>query len=314
MQVLVSLYSWYVAVPGRIPLYPESAVADRGKRDDTVIQEASNQPKMCADPANSDRFTVRALSRGLMVLGLFDADHPEWDLDGIVARTGIPRLSAQRTVRTMEEAGYLVFNEATNRYRLGPALVVTQYVSDSYSELVKVARPYLEELVEKTKESVILAVEVDGFPVGADMIKGPRPSRRRLAPGRIIDYNASSSGKIFAAFKPETERERIIRQVPQHSTPASIKDPETLAKELEQVRQEGVAYDIEERYVGTCGVAAPVYDQIGDLVASIAVVVPAGRFTPEARQFHTQAVKETAASLSAFLGFSPPKSWGQSDR
>ena len=54
-------------------------------------------------------------------------------------------------------------------------------------------------------------------------------------------------------------------------------------RELDQVRIDGFAYDIEERYVGTCGVAAPVYDQIGDMVASVAVVVPAGRFTPEAR-------------------------------
>ena len=85
----------------------------------------------------------------------------------------------------------------------------------------KVARPYLEDLVEKTKESVILAVEVDGFPVGADMIAGPRPTRRRLAPGRIIDYTASSNGKVFAAFKPEAERERIIHGMPCESTAAS---------------------------------------------------------------------------------------------
>lgn len=274
-----------------------------------MIQDESSQRKTGADLANGDRFTVRALSRGLAVLGLFDGDHPEWDLEGIVAETSIPRLSAQRTVRTMEEAGYLVFNEATNRYRLGPALVVTMYVSESYSDLAKVARPYLEDLVEKTKESVILAVEVDGFPVGADMITGPRPTRRRLAPGRIIDYTASSNGKVFAAFKPEAERMRIIREMPAHSTPASIKDPEELTRELDQVRIDGVAYDIEERYVGTCGVAAPIYDQIGDMVASIAVVVPAGRFPPETRQAHTEAVKATAASLSAFLGFSPPRSW-----
>jgi DNA-binding IclR family transcriptional regulator len=265
------------------------------------------QRKVGVDQAGNDRFTVRALSRGLMVLGLFDEDHPEWDLEGVVGETGIPRLSAQRTVRTMEEAGYLVFNAATNRYRLGPALVVTMYVSESYSDLARVARPYLEDLVDKTKESVILAVEVDGFPVGADMITGPRPTRRRLAPGRIIDYTASSNGKVFAAFKPEAERIRIINNMPTHSTPASIKNPEELGRELNQVRIDGVAYDIEERYVGTCGVAAPVYDQVGDLVASIAVVVPAGRFTPEARQFHTETVKASAASLSAFLGFSPPK-------
>ena len=274
-----------------------------------IHEESTQQQKAGVDTASSDRFTVRALSRGLAVLGLFDADHSEWDLEGIVAETGIPRLSAQRTVRTMEEAGYLVFNPATNRYRLGPALVVTMYVSDSYSDLARVARPYLEDLVRKTEESVILAVEVDGFPVGADMITGPRPTRRRLAPGRIIDYTASSNGKIFAAFKSEKERERILSSVPVEPTPDFPKSRAELMRELEQVRIDGVAYDIEERYVGTCGVAAPVYDQIGELVASIAVVVPAGRFTPEARRFHTQAVRETAADLSAFLGFSPPRSW-----
>lgn len=274
-----------------------------------TMETESIEHNTSADPAVSDRFTVRALSRGLQVLGLFDADHPEWDLDGVIAETGIPRLSAQRTVRTMEEAGYLVFNEATNRYRLGPALVVTMYVSESYSDLVRVARPYLEDLVEKTKESVILAVEVDGFPVGADMISGPRPTRRRLAPGRIIDYTASSNGKIFAAWKPEAERIKIIDTLPAKTGPGVTKTREDLARELDQVRIDGVAYDIEERYVGTCGVAAPVYDQIGDMVASLAVVVPAGRFTSQAQQTHTEAVKAAAAELSAFLGFSAPKSW-----
>lgn len=274
-----------------------------------LAQEKGTQKRASVDPASSDRFTVRALSRGLTVLGLFDADHSEWDLEGIVTETGIPRLSAQRTVRTMEEAGYLVFNESSNRYRLGPALVVTMYVADSYSDLARVARPYLEALVETTKESVILAVEVDGFPVGADMITGPRPTRRRLAPGRIMDYTAASNGKIFAAFKPEAERMKILAGPRTPTAPPSRKSVEELAAELDQVRAEGVAFDIEERYVGTCSVAAPVYDQIGDLVASIAVVVPAGRFTPEARETHTEAVKTAAASLSAFLGFSPPRSW-----
>ncbi len=60
---------------------------------------------------------------------------------------------------------------------------------------------------------------------------------------------------------------------------------------------------IEERNLGTCAVAAPVRDQMGKVIATLGVVVPTGRFGLEERSVCVEAVKATAASLSAFLGF-----------
>jgi IclR family acetate operon transcriptional repressor len=90
-------------------------------------------------------------------------------------------------------------------------------------------------------------------------------------------------------------------------TPNTITDAKALRLELERVTREGVAFDMEERNIGTCAVAAPVFNQVGTVMATIGVLVPTGRFGPEERRKCAEAVRAAAASLSAFLGYAPPK-------
>lgn len=254
--------------------------------------------------SRDDTFLVGALSKGLAVLGLFDAENREWTLDEIAVRAGLPRMTAYRMIRTMESAGYLVRDPVTRRYHLGPALLATTYISETYLELVTIARPYLRELATETGESATLAVEVDGVAVSVDTVDTTRPFRREVAQGRIIGDTANAHGKIFAAFKFEAERPEIVAFARPQLTPHTITQPEALAAELEHVRREGVAFDIEERNIGTCAVAAPVRDQLGKVIASICVVIPTGRFAAAEQPHFAVAVKAAAASLSAFLGYS----------
>jgi DNA-binding IclR family transcriptional regulator len=249
-------------------------------------------------------FLVRALSKGLTVLGLFDAENREWTLDEIAERAGLPRMTAYRMIRTMEAASYLVRDPVTSRYHLGPALLATTYLSESYSDLVKIARPYLEELTANTGESATLAVEVDGVAVSVFMVDTPRPLKRELAVGRIIGDTANANGKIFAAFKSEEERAELVAMPRTRLTSATITEPDALTQELDKVRRDDIAFDVEERNVGTCAVGAPVRDQLGKVIAAVSLVVPTGRFGLEERQRFAEAVKATATTLSAFLGYS----------
>jgi DNA-binding IclR family transcriptional regulator len=249
-------------------------------------------------------FLVRALSKGLSVLGLFDAENREWTLDEIAEHAGLPRMTAYRMIRTMEAARYLVRDPVTNRYHLGPALLASTYLSEGYADLVDISKPYLRELVEKTGESATLAVEVDGVAVSVDLVDTPRPFRREVAVGRIIGDTANANGKVFAAFKSAAERAAILAQLHPQITPNTITDPEVLAAELDKVVLDGVAFDMEERNVGTCAVAAAVRDQLGKVIAALSIVVPTGRFGPAERPRYAEAVKEAADSLSAFLGYS----------
>ena len=249
-------------------------------------------------------FLVRALSKGLTVLGLFDAENREWTLDEIADHAGLPRMTAYRMIRTLESARYLVRDPVTNRYHLGPALLAGTYLSEGYAELVDIAKPYLRELVERTGESATLAVEVDGVAVSVDLVDTPRPFRREVAVGRIIGDTANSNGKVFAAFKTGAEKAAILAQPHPQITSNTITDPDQLAAELDRVATEGVAFDMEERNVGTCAVAAPVRDQLGKVIAALSIVVPTGRFGSAERPRYAEAVKAAADSLSAFLGYS----------
>lgn len=252
-----------------------------------------------------DPFVVRALSRGLGILCLFDVDHREWTIDEMAAQTGLLRMTAYRMARTLESMAFLVRDPATNRYHLGPATMAMTYVLGDHSELVDAARPFLESLAEETGESVTLAVEVDEVPVCVDIVNTARPFKRRTAPGRIIGDIASVHGKVFAAFKPPAKRELILTQPHPQLTPYTVTDPRALAEELDSIAREGVALDIEGLYVGICAAGAPVRDQFGAVAAAISVVGPTGRFGPAERDSCAEAVKVAAASLSAYLGWNP---------
>ena len=256
---------------------------------------------------DTDPLTVRALARGLSILSLFDVDHREWTIDEIAARTGLLRMTAYRMVRTLEAAEFLVRDTTTNQYHLGPAAITMAYVAEDNSEFVEHARPYLEQLLKATGESVTLAVPVDGTPVCVAILNTTRPFQRQSAPGRILGDLASVHGKIFTAFASPERRAAVLAQKRRKHTPRTVTDPDALARELELVAEEDVAYDEEGLYASTCAVGSPVRDQLGNVVAAVSVVMPAGRFGPTERDLCARAVKDVAVSLSAYLGWNPSR-------
>lgn len=253
----------------------------------------------------TDPLSVRALTRGLSILSLFDVDHREWTIDEMAEHTGLVRMTVYRMARTLESMAFLVRDPSTNRYRLGPAALAMCYVSDDHSGFIQAARPYLEGLVQETGESVTLAMEVDGFPVCVDIIDTTRPFKRLTARGRILGDVATVHGKIFTAFKPVAERAAMLAKPRTRTTPQTVTDKGQILAELEQIVAEDVAYDMEGSYVGLCAVGAPVRDQFGAVAATIAVVVPTGRFGPKEQTLCTAAVRAAARSFSAYLGWTP---------
>jgi IclR family acetate operon transcriptional repressor len=257
--------------------------------------------------AETDPLAVRALARGLSILALFDVDHREWTIDEMAARTGLLRMTVYRMVRTLEAADFLVRDTLSNQYHLGPATLAMTYVAEHHEEFVEMARPFLEKLVETTGESVTLAVPVDGIPVCVSIINSSRPFQRQLAPGRIIGDLASVHGKIFTAFGSAEKRTEVLARQRRRHTPHTVTDPQALADELDRVVRDDVAFDVEGLYLSTCAVGSPVRDQFGAVVAALSVVMPAGRFGPEERELCTREVKRAASSLSAYLGWNPPR-------
>jgi IclR family KDG regulon transcriptional repressor len=274
-------------------------------RDSEIgVRSRRGQPEDAgARGEGGDSRLVRTLATGMALLGLFDAEHRRWTLDEMVVRLGVSRMTAYRMARTLQGTGHLVHDPAIGGYRLGPAMLAGIYLAEGFEALVSVARPYLDSLVKQTGELAAIAVELDGVAVCADLVASARPFVPEIAVGRVIGDTANAHGKMFAAMKSDAERARIAKKPHRRLTTSTITDPAGLAAELDKIRREGLAFDFEEHDLGTCAVVAPVYNQTGELIASLGVVVPTGRFGPEARASCAAAVRATAASLSEFCGY-----------
>jgi DNA-binding IclR family transcriptional regulator len=246
--------------------------------------------------------TARTLEKGLMILSLFDEEHPSWTLSGISKATAVPVPTVLRLVKTMEASRYLHRNAQTRGYELGSAMCRGASVARRHSELIRVARPHLERLTELTTESTALGVWERGESLVVDMNPTPRPFKPDWLPGVTIPGLAAVYAKIAVAFAPESVREAALAKNHPRMTEHTITDPVQLREEIDRIRRERVAFGIETIVVGICTVGAPVFDSSGQVAASMAVVVPTERFGPIQMREHGAAVLRAATLFSRELG------------
>jgi len=105
-----------------------------------------------------------------------------------------------------------------------------------------------------------------------------------------------------AARLPAAGGDRVLGgPLPAHS-PQSITRPAELGALLDQVRRDGYAVNHGGYREGVGGVAAPVRDYTGTVVASLGLCIPEQRFGPDRFGALRDWTVEAAAAISAALG------------
>jgi IclR family pca regulon transcriptional regulator len=253
---------------------------------------------------------VRALERGLALLARFDVDHPSWTLAALSRAVGLHKATARRLAKTLEAQRFLHIDESTGEYRLGPAVLPLTYLARSNDELVRAAHLYVERLAELTQETVGLSIWTDGGIVQIDHVLTTHLFKPQMLLGSLSSQYGTTHSKIFLAFGPEERLSKLTWGSPTHAL--TVADATTLREELDRVREEGMAFDFEETMPGVCAVGVPIRDSVGEVVASMAVVVPRDRFRPEDQEHLAAHAYDAASALSRDLGFRgddfpPPK-------
>ncbi len=246
-------------------------------------------------------FFVRALARGLSVLGLFDSEHPDWGLNDICERTGMSKTTAYRMLRTLEATEFLAYEAETERYHLGKALIPAAYLAMSYVGFARVAHPHLEALATETGETVELTVSGPGGAIVVDQVASQNPFRLNLPIGRVQNSASTSSFRMHIAYLPPAEQRRLLLRGTLARTANTMTDPDDILQRLAAEKAEGLAYDLEEQDLGVCAVSAPVLERDGSLRAVLTLVAPAERFGPKDRKKTSEAVRAAAAKLSGLL-------------
>src|SRR5919202_1398121 len=82
---------------------------------------------------------------------------------------------------------------------------------------------------------------------------------------------------------------------------------ESLRAELERIRSNGYAINRGEWRSQVCGVAAPIWDHEGRVVASVGACGPIQHFSPGYVQHMIECVVATARAISEQLGWKPKR-------
>jgi DNA-binding IclR family transcriptional regulator len=90
-------------------------------------------------------------------------------------------------------------------------------------------------------------------------------------------------------------------------TPQSLTEPARLREELERVRRQGFALDLEECEAGVLCVAAAVRNSRGETVAAVSISGPTVRLHVRRAQDLSAHVVSTGLHISAQLGYHIPE-------
>ena len=252
-------------------------------------------------------YSIAVVTRTLDILeALAEAKRPLGPTE-LARRVGTTPSAAFRILKTLEERGYVARDTISGQYRLGTRLAYLGERSTGTLDLRHVARPVLEELHRRFRETVNLAVLDNDHIVYIDMIESDHGLRMAARVGARDYPHSTSLGKAILGHLPEPELERYLQRPLPRRTPHTITDPVALRAELERVRASGVAEDHEENEEGACCFGAPVFDHQGRVVAAISISGPAVRLSGPRADEMREAVKDASLAVTEAIGGRVPE-------
>jgi IclR family transcriptional regulator, KDG regulon repressor len=240
----------------------------------------------------------KTLAKGLIVLEALAQAGAPCGVSDLAASLGISKSNTHRLLNTLVETGFA--SAVDGRY--APSLKVWELgtkVIDGF-DVREMARPAMTRLVRETAESVRLTVldpkslEV----IYIDTIDSPQDVRTFTEIGGRAPAHCTSSGKVMLAYQDEAVIRRLARKLKPY-TQWTIVDPAELLRHLKRVRATGYALNQREYSPQVSGVAAPIFDPEGHVIAALSIAAPADRLPAARLKQVTARLCEAAASVSA---------------
>ncbi|MFQ6398830.1 IclR family transcriptional regulator [Nocardia sp. KC 131] len=231
---------------------------------------------MPIDPAHapgSDLSSV--LGKARLILEAFDTDHSDLSLTELARRSGVAKASVHRLASELVEWGLL--ERAGTKYRLGLRLFELGQLVPRQRILRSAALPYMEDLLLATQETVHFAVR-DGIDVlYVEKIIGHRGlNQQSRVAGRLPLY-CTATGKMILAFSPPSVFDQVVEQGFTALTTRTTMSVSLLRQQLERMRKEQLAVEVEETRLGYMSVAVPVFSGPATLAGALSVTGPTAR-------------------------------------
>jgi IclR family mhp operon transcriptional activator len=164
----------------------------------------------------------------------------------------LPRTTTYRILETLSHAGFVYRDATDDRYRL---TIMVRGLSDGYDDeawVTQIARPFIHDL----GKDIVWPVAIASLSGTTMMVRESTDHRSPLAVERYsagfrVPLLLSSSGRVYLAFSPPTQRESLLDILSRSNKEedALARSRPELMKLLNDVRMQGYASAVRPRRV-----------------------------------------------------------------
>ena len=264
---------------------------------------ASASASQTAAPAPNRNQLIAAAADTLRMLEILGRGDGPMTLAQVVAASGRPKGTVHRMLSTLVHTGFATYDRETGLYAM--TLKAWRIGSGALRDfdLVERARPLLETLRQESGETVHLSVlEPSGEIVYVAKITSPQSIGVQTRLGQLSPSWCTATGRAILAFD-DAAADRALAGPLERRTAKTVIDPQAIRRILAQVRADGYAITVAENHPDMGGVAAPVRDYTGSVVAAVGVAMPVYRMGDPAVRATIPRVCGTAGAISAAMGY-----------
>ena len=212
----------------------------------------------------------------------------------VASALGVHPRTARRLLNRLIVEGYVARAGSGRReYALTLKLLSVGEYAFEPTQLVREALPFVREL--RAASGLTARLSVPSYRSALPLV-----SDEGAYLGRRVPCHACAAGKALLAYRPAWCEAVLTYPLEPHTGLTAISRAELL-DDLERIRERGYAVEREELLAGVGGIAAPVADHTGTVIAALGVEGPATAVDGGGDQLGAL-IKAAAAELSVVLG------------
>jgi DNA-binding IclR family transcriptional regulator len=247
------------------------------------------------------RYPIESVDNALKLL-LMLRDRPVISVSEVSDDLAVARSTAHRLLAMLVYHGFVRQDPVTKAYAAGPVLTEISFAALRDSDIRPKARPFIEELVRESGETVHLVVLNGTQALFTDCVEGSWALRAGSRVGTRLPAHCTAGGKALLAELPDDQiRELYPDEELEQLTSRSVGTVTGLLARVDETRRHGYALNDGESEEELRAVAVAIRDAAGRVRAAITLSAPGYRLPPDQVPGVVAAMRRTADRIGQTL-------------
>jgi len=216
--------------------------------------------------------TVKTLKNSLDILECFATTESALGVREISRMTKLHTSVVQRTINTFTEAGYLLQDEATKKYKLGYKMFIFHDALSNTNDPHFTIYELMQSLASEINESVFLTYMDNEYGVTTKIAESNKNIKYAVSLGTKTPLYIGASCKVMFAYLDEERQLELLAYF--HEKQSDEEHKKLLAnlqEELQAIRQNNWCVTVGEYNEHAFGISVPLFNHKKEIIASLTI-------------------------------------------